>query len=243
MILEDYIPNLNRDFYCSRCSLLYPYNKLKNENIKECNCCDDKYKEFNKLYILYGCDICMTEARTFVKENNTYIEKINFDSMYKTEKGDACNECFHNKSLSEMTDINELKKRYDTIHYNIQYEKKFEDENVNVYVIYEYNNNTYNQHCEYFLLCLRDNKIILNYKIESYNPYFDIKITDCKVNENTIEIMYREKHSICKVILEFDNDNKDTEYVKYGLYNHNTVGKVLEFKKDDKTIELKSYFR
>jgi len=93
------------------------------------------------------------------------------------------------------------------------------------------------------IFCLRDNKIILNYKIESYNPYFDIEIRDCKVNENTIEIMYREKHSICNVILEFDNNNEDTEYIKYGLYNYNLVGKVLEFKKGDKIMELKSYFR
>lgn len=216
MILEDYIPDLNRDYYCTQHRVLYPF---KTEN--KCGCCV-------KLYKIYECDICETVAN---------------DSMYKTEKGDACNECFQRESLREITDIDELKKRYDTIHYDIPYEKKFEEENVNVYVIYEYNNNSYNKRCEYFLLCLRDDKIILNHKIQSYNPYFGIYIQDCKVNETTIEIMYREKQSICKVILEFDNNNEDTEYIKYGLYNYNPVGKIAEFKKNDNIMEYKSYFK
>ncbi len=242
MNLKPYIVDINKDYDCVNCYSICPYKRIIDENINKCTRCGG---EITELYKRYGCDICNKGVVNYELINGNVVEKID---LHKDDNGicfvkyhkykDACVSCFNEKSLEEITDIEKLKERYDTIKYEIEYESK--NNGIDAYVIYEYNNCSSNQFCQYYLLCLKDGKIILNWIIDTYNPYFGVSIKDCIIEDYFIKISYREKHYLCNVTLEYDNDNDD-EYVKYGIYNYKPTGKVLEFIKGENVMESKRY--
>ena len=223
MNLDYYIPDLNKDYYCYDCSKIINYDN--------CYCCSNELNNnLKKLISRYICDTCT--------DDYDYVPK----KLFKTIEGDVCDKCFGTNKYVELTENKDLLERFDTIFYKIIYSNNIN--NIDVYVIYEYDNNHGMQYCEYFLLCIKDNKIILNYKIDTYNPYFGLDVKGCEIKQelNHIIIKYYEKHYLCDVTLEFDFTSEETQYEINGLYKFKPIGSVIEFKKGDKIMESKKYF-
>ena len=181
MNLKYYAPDLTNDDFCTSCRKIFPHQL----NMSECEFCN---KKLVKCYTRYDCDECIR------RENFDYDKEPT--NMFKTTEGDICNECFSTGKFTLLVNPEDLIERYDTIHYKQIYSNRFSD--IDVYVIYEHDNVPGIQHCEYYLLCVRDGKIILNYIIDTYNPYFGVYVISCDVNlqANTVNIKYREKHKI-----------------------------------------------
>jgi len=222
-----YIPDLTNDDFCGKCRRIFPHQM----NLSSCNLCNGT---LDKNFTRYNCDICTG--------NNDWSHEPT--KMFKTIEGDVCDKCFESGAYVELTKKEDLEKRYDTICYNVIFSKFVPEANIQVDVIYEYDNVPGMKHCEYYLLCLRNDKIIANYIIDTYNPYFGVTVISCDVNPeaNTVTIEYSEKHKICNVTLQMDSSSEETCWNIYGLYNFKPVGTVLEFKKAGQIMESKAYW-
>lgn len=227
MDLKYYIPDLNKDYRCKNCFKLHsrPYPNLNCD--MKCNVCSS---DMNKLSKRYVCDFCQYDGP--------------YEGIYKIDdkQKDACDKCISSKNLVELTDRDKLIKRSDTICYRNEFHTNMFG--IDIYVIYEYDNVCGCQHCEYYLLCIKNNKIILNYIIDTYNSYFGVEVLSVEVvpDLNEITIKYQEKHYVCNVTLEFDVTSEETNYSNNGLYDFKPIGKVIEFKKNNVIMPSKRYF-
>jgi hypothetical protein len=250
-IPEFYIIDLINDYYCTSCKQVYPCQMIDNmSSDKLCRCFNyvTKYnqprKSIEKYYSVLICDYCRENFEELIKlDNKNYpiaIRDTTYEEIYD-KKYDACYECFYKHNLVRESDDDKLKERSDTIHCKIEFEHVICD--INFYVVYECNNISYNQSCAYYLVGIKNNNIVLSYKLDSYNPYFGVEVQNITMDDNDIvTISYNEKHCLCQVKLEMDKESLVTSYINNGMFYVDPIGKVIEFKKDGEITSNGRYF-
>ncbi len=280
-IPEFYIVNLAQDNYCPGCNKIYP-KELANTETRLCGCdlnkyqlkkfasrliCDYCHKNYEKIES-YPIAICENKPKVKMyafdkeKENSELIEldeeaeSTDSEDDYAWNKNwDACARCFKENKLKEIVQVDQLKARPDTIRWELLYKKRVGI--FDFYVIYEHNQVSYAQDCEYYLLGVRNyslqgspekpNTVCLNWKIDTYNPYAGVDINNIELVEkpgvnNHVQIEYEEKHCICQVTLEMDWNSQLESVVTHGVFNGIPVGRVVEFIKDGKQMPNGRYF-
>ncbi len=283
-IPEFYIINLALDNYCTGCKKIYP-KELTNTETRLCGCDQNEYpvKKFASRLI---CDYCHENyekigsnpiaicekkpkepkgASEKEKENSEPIELEASDEESETANSeddcpwdkywDACARCFKENHLQEIVQVEQLKARPDTIKWELLYKKRVGI--FDFYVVYEHNQVSNAQDCEYYLFGVRNyalqgnpkkpNTVCLNWKIDTYNPYAGVDIINIeKVIEpgvyNKVCIEYEEKHYVCKVTLEMDWESQIESVVTHGVFDASPVGKVIEFIKDGDQMPSKKYW-
>ncbi len=282
IIPEFYIVNLALDNYCTGCKKIYP-SKLANTETRLCGCNQNKFS-IKKFYSRLICDYCCKKYKNISsypiaicekkpkepmclygkeKENLEPIEldeepdvQVDSDDDCAWNKNwDACSDCFKANNLQEIVNVEQLKARPDTIKWELLYKKRVGI--FDFYVVYEHNQVSYAQDCEYYLFGVRNyslqgdpkkpNTVCLNWKIESYNPYAGVDIINIeRVKKpgihNQVCIEYEEKHCVCQVTLEMDWDSQIESVVTNGVFNASPIGKVVEFVKDGKQMPSKKYW-
>lgn len=251
---EFYILDIANDYICNSCYRIYPCQFIENNKSHIC-CCNKVYptKQISKIvkyYSILYCDYCYSKKEYYeiidLSEENypIPIKDTEYDeSIHYRKKIDACLDCFNKFNLVKEIDAEELKKREDTIHWTITYTKTIDD--INFYVIYEHNNVPGRQHCIYNLVAIKNGNIILNYELDSYNPYFGIDIIDVTIEQpnNIVKVVYREKHHVCEVKLKFGSDNEITnKYTIDGIYYVEPIGQVIEFINNGKIMKNNRYY-
>lgn len=282
-IPEFYVVNLAEDNYCTGCKKIYP-KELTNTEIRLCGCDQNKYpvKKFasrlicdycHKNYAQIGSNpiaICEKKLKEQMytlenipsvnsdeqEESSELNESADSDDDYAWNKNwDACLSCFRENQLQEIVEVAKLKARPDTIRWELLYKKRVGI--FDFYVVYEHNQVSYAQDCEYYLFGVRNyalqgnpkkpNTVCLNWKIQSYNPYAGVDVMNIELVEkpgihNHVQIEYEEKHYVCKVTLEMDWNSQIESVVTHGVFNASPVGQVVKFIKDGKQMPNCSYW-
>ncbi len=98
-----------------------------------------------------------------------------------------------------------------TLNYKIVAIKKTED--TFIYVV-KFRNCDFSQvDSGYYLKVCRKGKLILNWNIETYNPYFgchSIKL-DWNEDESMAHIIYKEKHGLCEKYIKLDSEDNEVK--------------------------------
>ena len=202
----------------------------------------------------YRCDFCREDCFGDVyrfEENESKNGRI-----WHTYMKDMCEIC-HEKDPKPLGENDRLCKCpvYDgdeSYKYKITALKKL-SETEYLYVIEEANMSS-NQDIHYYLKYFKNNTIILDHELQTYNPYFGCKVTNLqKINENTIQITYYEKHKSCIVDIEYDEKKSHKIFIKskpksYARsQNESTryheIGKIVKFVKDSKEMIELCYWR
>ncbi len=230
------IINFEKDYVCKKMKTITNPNIVNGQHF--CSCCITPQKCYT-VKNLYACDYCDEMYEDIVLNNPT--QEIEFYKSYENLK-DVCSLCLHKYNLFKEKDESKLELCYDTILYTIDKQVDI-NETTSLYVIYEFNN-CGNQYNNYVLLCIDNNKVILRYILDSYNPYFGIKVKNIFMNDDgtLVTILYREKHENCNVTLKVDRENYDKEYLINGILCKKQVGEVIEFICGDEKHENKNYF-
>ncbi len=257
------IIDFEKDYFCEQIrSITIPLFD-SSANTYFCTCCNPSIPCI-PVSNRYMCDIC--------KEMYEDIADSNPDKNIRLIKivggGEICSLCFEknktiqksgnsetNKMIIEETNDSDLETRYDTIHYDIDKEL-IVDSNTGLYVIHEYDNVAHSQYNNYILLCIENCKVILNYILDSYNPYFGIEVIEMSMNLEKTEaclqkqtnlprevfIKYYEKHKICEVKLKLDRDGGKQDYMIDGILCKKPIGQVIEFIVGGKKSKNLRYF-
>ena len=243
--------------------------ELKDELLSELKISKDDLKDYvlNVDGITYHyCDFCGEDCvGEFYKIKN--IEITNY-----THFKDMCRQCFKNNPLSETADnlpvyqyedfwkhinkdhiaiikppIYAEQKSYD---YDIISVKKISDHKY-IYVVEEINIYTHVQDVHYYLKFYDNGNIIIDYELDTYNPYFSVDVIYLDYVDDVVTIKYHEKHCCCCVKVKPDGRTHSI-YLKskpqtfsraqnLETKDHN-IGEVVEFIKNDKIMENKNYF-
>lgn len=152
--------------------------------------------------------------------------------------------------LNELKDLIDFKDRDEEYFYDITFCTKLKD-NEYLYVVEETNHESGTGWVDvhYYLKYYKDGLILIDWELESYNPYFGCDVKKLYKNDDGIHLEYREKHRYCKAILVPASDSEGhQDYVvsqpnKYArsqntqLHQQQHRGTVIEFWKGDKQMK------
>jgi hypothetical protein len=228
--------DFEKDYFCEemRCITIPLFDSSANTYF--CTCCNPPYPCI-PVSNRYQCDICEKMYKSIVKKYPKKQVKL----IKIVPSNEICSLCFEKNKFIKETKEKDLKARYDTIHYNII--REFTVNNYTVCVIHEYDNVGI-KYDNYRLLCIENGQVILNYILDSYNPYFGIRVIEMSINleKTQVSIKYSEKHSICDVKLKLDRDGTNLDYIIDGIICRKQVGEVIEFIVDGKKSKNNKYF-
>jgi hypothetical protein len=189
----------------------------------------------------YTCDFCFKICHGDVYRYSRY--------KYSNSK-DMCKVCKNNgmdNNLNiELYEIDETSKMLNLSYdYKIIALIKYEDDSY-LYVVEESDLDSSYLDIHYYLKYYKNKKILIDYELQTYNPYFGCVITYLEMIDNVVKVTYVEKHHECKVYITYDENifhdiylkSKPKEFARCQNDNvkHHEIGKVLLFKKDDKIM-------
>ena len=215
----------------------------------------------------YVCDFCKEKCYGDVRQYTTKFinDKSTKFIIYRGPR-DMCEKCYDKDTINNYPSIQMNATLYKTIicnkyeedtsyDYTIMALKVFQDSNTNntnlLYVIEEKNINDMYQDIHYYLKYYKNKKVVVDYELDTYNPYFGCDIISLNLNENIITVEYYEKHKTCKVSV-MEDGNTHNVYLKSqpktfarcqntNVKSHN-IGKVIKFLKNGKENKNLNYF-
>lgn len=178
-----------------------------------------------------------------------------FDSNYKDPSNDILPT---NEKINELLDS--LSLTHDSLKselYNYEIIALLKIDNGEyIYVVEELEDTSDIVDVHYYLKYVSNGNVILDWEIDTYNPYFGVSVSYINYDsvDRIIEIHYSEKHYVCKVKIAIPNGNK--KHNNYWIckcnaysrkqspeYKDQEIAEVIEFIKNDKIMIGKSYFK
>lgn len=189
-----------------------------------------------------------------IKYYCNYCNKICVGLFYQNKNKNICATCFKMVNVPNnryKIIINEKYNRQLSYKYSVIAIKKVSATKY-LYIIEESNYVENFQDIHYYLKLYSNGDIIIDYELQSYNPYFGIHDIELDIDNNDIvTIKYEEKLSKCIVKLK-PTFNSHTVYLKskpnrfFRAQNNDVkwheVGDILEFSVDGKIKKNKNYF-
>ena len=216
--------------------------KLEKEDLED-------YVENTEGITNYSCDVCEEPC---VGDFRQYHIKEKSWTRYN----DVCKECTEQNKYDGTDEyrIYKCPKYNQTLSYNYEIiSLKQINETDYLYVVEEQNLYSSHQDIHYYLKYYKNGKIILDHELNTYNPYFGCIVKSLQLVDDTIKIIYNEKHCECEVWLIIDENNKSHNiYLKSkpSAYarsqnedvEYHEIGKIVKFIKDGRTMEKLSYW-